>query len=624
VISFLALKVMEFNERRNFMDKKVGAVFQKNNKCHFCVWAPSAETVELIIKDKKEPYPLSRDEEGYWSGIISEIPPGTLYKYKLNQESEFPDPASRSQPDGVHSWSQVIDPNAHSWKDDHWKGRELADMRIYELHVGTFTSKGTFEAIIEKLDHLEELGINTIELMPIAQFPGDRNWGYDGVYPFAAQDSYGGVAGLKKLIDACHVRNFSILLDVVYNHFGPEGNYISQFGPYFTDKYHTPWGSAINFDDEYSDPVRHHFIQNALMWLEEYHFDGLRLDAIHEIIDRGARHFLKELSEKTDALEQKTGKRYILIAESDLNDTRLVREYDKGGYGLEGQWVDDFHHAVHTVLTGENSGYYSDYGKMEYLAKTFEKAFIYDGTYSSFRKKTVGNSPKGLDPSKFVVCIQNHDQVGNRPVGERLAELVSFEKQKLAAAIMLSSAFVPMLFMGEEYGEENRFQYFVSHGDADLVKAVQEGRKREFKYFFQSHKDQEFPDPQAQETFNRSKLNWNFKKEEEKNYLFEFYKNLLKLKKEGKFDLFGEEELVTEADEEKKILTVSAGKGNSSLTGIFNFGNNPYSEEFSAENAPEVILSSADKKWGGKLEEGDIFQEGTITVPPEAALIFAS
>ena len=332
------------------MGKKVGAVYKGENNCHFCVWAPNAEAVEVIIKDRENSISLAQDQKGYWTGNSSEVPPGILYKFRLDKESEFPDPASLSQPEGVHSWSQVIDHGAHTWQDNSWKGRELANMVIYELHVGTFTPQGTFEAVIEKLDHLIELGVNTIEIMPVAQFPGNRNWGYDGVYPFAAQNSYGGVTGLKKLIDACHAKDLAVLLDVVYNHLGPEGNYISQYGPYFTDKYHTPWGSAINFDDEYADQVRNHFIQNALMWLEDFHFDGLRLDAIHEIIDRGARHFLKELSEKTDELEQKTGRKYVLIAESDLNDSRIVADYDRGGYGLEGQWVDDFHHGVHTCL----------------------------------------------------------------------------------------------------------------------------------------------------------------------------------------------------------------------------------------------------------------------------------
>ncbi|NJW53237.1 malto-oligosyltrehalose trehalohydrolase [Salinimicrobium sp. CDJ15-91] len=603
------------------MGKKVGAEYLGNGICEFCVWAPQVDSVEVVIRENTRSYPLTQDKKGYWHTRLSEIEPGSHYKFRLNGESELPDPASKSQPEGVHSWSQIIDPGAHSWKDNGWKGRELSEMIIYELHVGTFTPQGSFEAIINKLDHLEELGINTIELMPIAQFPGERNWGYDGVYPFAAQHSYGGAAGLKKLVDTCHARNFSILLDVVYNHLGPEGNYISEFGPYFTDKYHTPWGSAINFDDDYADAVRNHFIQNALMWLEEYHFDGLRLDAIHEIIDRGARHFLKELSEETDLLEQKTNRNYVLIAESDLNDTRIIADYEKGGYGLEGQWVDDFHHAVHTILTGENSGYYSDFGKMEYLAKTFKQAFIYDGIYSPFRKRSIGNSPKGFGPENFVICIQNHDQVGNRPVGERLSQLVSFEAQKLAAATLLTAGFVPMLFMGEEFGEKNPFQYFVSHGDPDLVKAVQEGRKKEFEYFFRSHKDLDFPDPQAEETFKNSKLNWHFKEDEEKIKLFEFYKKLLDLKKKKVFALFGTADLTTEADEGNKTLKISAENNTEQLFGIYNFGSSTYREDFPEKKPPEIILSSADRKWGGPLDEQPS-QQKEIVVMPEAVVIY--
>ena len=604
------------------MGKKVGAVYKGGEKVEFCVWAPLAESVEIIFKDSEEPIPLSIDDKGYWRREVQEIQPGTLYKFQIDQKHEFPDPASLSQPQGVHSWSQVVDHSSHSWQDKNWKGRELSEMIIYELHVGTFTPDGTFEAIIEKLDHLEELGINTIELMPVAQFPGERNWGYDGVYPYAAQSSYGGVEGLKKLVDACHSRGFSILLDVVYNHLGPEGNYISQYGPYFTDKYHTPWGSALNFDDEYSDQVRNHFIQNALMWLEDFHFDGLRLDAIHEIIDRGARHFLKELSEKTDKLESKTGRKYVLIAESDLNDTRLVQDYSKGGYGLEGQWVDDFHHAVHTILTGETAGYYSDYGEMEYLAKAFKQAFIYDGKYSPFRKKTLGNSPRGFAPSNFVICIQNHDQVGNRLLGERLSQLVDLEKQKLAAATMLIAPFVPMLFMGEEFGEKNPFQYFISHGDPDLVKAVQEGRKKEFQYFFESHSDAKFPDPQAEETFENSKLNWNFNENEQQKQLFEYYKFLLKLKKENAFAPFADKNLKTEVNEEQMLLKISAEGETSALLAFLNFGEVDYSEKLPKESQPEVILSSADPKWGGNVENDDLFSSEEIQIPAGAVVIF--
>lgn len=603
------------------MGKKVGAACLEEEKIKFRTWAPEADSVEVVFKENKEPLILSKDEKGYWEGVSKSARPGTLYKYRINNKEEYPDPASKSQPEGVHSWSEVVS-ETFNWKDGSWKGLSLDKMIIYELHVGTFTPEGTFEAIIKKLDYLEELGVNTIEIMPISQFPGSRNWGYDGVYPFAAQDSYGGSHGLKTLIDHCHQRGFAVLLDVVYNHFGPEGNYISKFGPYFTDKYHTPWGSAINFDDEYSDQVRNHFIQNALMWLSEYHFDGLRLDAIHEIIDRGAKHFLKELSENVDALEEKTGRSIVLIAESDLNDTRLIKDYNRGGYGLEGQWVDDFHHSLHTILTSESAGYYEDYGSLELLAKTYRQAFVYDGMYSPFRKKTLGNSPKGCQKSQFVISLQNHDQVGNRLLGERISSLVSFEKNKLAAGVLLTAPFVPMLFMGEEFGETNPFQYFISHGDRDLVKAVQEGRKKEFEYFL--NEAGEFPDPQSEKTFEQSKLNWKFGEDAQKKALFEFYKELLRLKKAGAFDVYRKAEIKTETDENNRLLKTSAEGEEDGLFGIFNFGSSSYSEEISEEENVEVIIASADEKWLGSERTDQLKRRDALKVPPESFVIYRS
>jgi maltooligosyltrehalose trehalohydrolase len=423
------------------------------------------------------------------------------------------------------------------------------------------------------------------------------------------------------MIDACHQKGVAVILDAVYNHMGPEGNYLSQFGPYFTDKYQTPWGAALNFDDKYSDAVRNFFLENARMWLEEFHFDGLRLDAIHEIIDRGAKHLLKELSQEVDELQEKTGKQYVLIAESDLNDTKIINSYEKGGFGLEGQWVDDFHHSLHTVLTGENEGYYEDYGKMEQLAKAFKQAFVYDGQYSRFRKRTVGNSPAGLEFSKFVVSIQNHDQIGNRLLGERLPKLVSFEGLKLAAGVLLTSPFVPMLFMGEEFAEENPFQYFISHGDPDLVKAVQQGRKREFEYFNSQTKG-DFSDPQARETFNDSKLNWGFKEEPTKNALFEYYKYIISLKKDGAFNSFRNEIIKTEVNEEKKTIQVLSG-ADKKLIALFNFSNKN-EEVLLPEGLKgwELILASADKKWNGTYDFPSDFKGGEkINLPAHSLII---
>ena len=577
------------------MGRKVGAECTPERNCKFTVWAPTANAVEVVLKNREEPVMMQKDESGYWSKEIQQVGPGDYYKFRLNSEKEHPDPASRSQPKGVHEWSQVVDSNSHEWKDNSWGGIPLSEMIIYELHVGTFTPEGTFEAVINKLDHLKELGVNTLEIMPVSQFPGNRNWGYDGVYPYAAQTSYGGAEGLKKMIDACHQAGFAVLLDAVYNHMGPEGNYLSEFGPYFTTKYETPWGKALNFDDAFSDDVRNFFIQNAIMWMEEFHFDGLRLDAIHEIIDLGARHFLKELSLETDKLEKKTGRKYTLIAESDLNDTEIINSYEKGGFGLEAQWVDDFHHSLHTLLTGENEGYYQDFGSLELLAKSFRQAFVYDGKYSTFRKRTVGSDPAGLDSSSFVVCIQNHDQVGNRPLGDRLSQQVSLERQKLAAGILLASAFTPMLFMGEEFAEDQPFQYFVSHGDPDLVKAVQEGRKREFRYFL-DHSG-EFPDPQSEETFQRSKINWDFRRNETKNVIFGYYKELIQLRKNGAFGDFRSKKITTETDNDRELIKISAGK----LFAVFNFNLEPQ-EVLLPKNPQEwkVLIASGDKKWQGR------------------------
>ncbi|MGM1056913.1 MAG: malto-oligosyltrehalose trehalohydrolase [Bacteroidota bacterium] len=602
------------------MRRKIGAAYNSNDKITFTVWAPLRNKVKVIFKDRPS-VALTKDHLGYWEKEVSGIPIGSYYKFRLDEKEDFPDPASRYQPLGVHSWSAIVNQNSFSWNDSSWKGISLDQMVIYELHIGTFTRKGTFEAVISKLDHLLELGINCIEILPISQFPGDRNWGYDGVYPFAAQESYGGPEGLKKMIDACHQKGVAVILDAVYNHMGPEGNYLSQFGPYFTEKYQTPWGAALNFDDKYSDEVRNFFLENGRMWLEEFHFDGLRLDAIHEIIDRGAKHLLKELSLEVDKLQERTGKEYVLIAESDLNDTKVINPYEKGGFGLEGQWVDDFHHSLHTVLTGEQEGYYMDYGTMEQLAKAFKQAFVYDGQYSHFRKRTVGNSPAGLEFSKFVVSIQNHDQIGNRLLGERLSDLVSFEGLKLAAGVLFTSPYIPMLFMGEEFAEKNPFHYFISHGDADLVKAVQQGRKREFEYFNSETKG-DFSDPQGTETFNDSKLNWNFKEEPAKKYLFEYYKYLIHLKKEGAFNAFRNNEITTEVDEERKILQVLSSADNK-LMALFNF-NNENEEVLLPEvvKSWKLILASADKKWKGTHNFPSDFAGGEkINLPANSLII---
>ncbi len=480
---------------------RLGAYYLGDRRCEFTVWAPNAETVSLqILTPQPRTIPMQQKEWGYWQVTADEIEPGTRYLYQLNGGETRPDPASYAQPEGVHGPSQVIDQH-FVWNDQGWSGVPLDNMIIYELHVGTFTPEGTFEAIIPRLPDLRELGITAIEIMPIAQFPGSqpagegsayRNWGYDGVYPFAVQNSYGGPQGLKKLVEACHKEGIAVVLDVVYNHFGPEGNYMSHFGPYFTETYRTPWGSAINFDDAHSPDVRSFFIQNALHWLQDYHIDALRLDAIQAIYDLGAKHFLEELAENVAELSQQDGRRRYLIAESDLNNPRIIRSPDKGGYGLDAQWSDDFHHALHALLTGSDIGYYQDFGTCEHLAKAYRDTFVYDWKYSPHRQRFHGSSALDCPLTQFVVCIQNHDQIGNQMLGERLFQLISFESLKLAAGAVLLSPYIPLLFMGEEYGEEAPFTYFVSHSDPELIQAVRKGRKQEFEAF---HYDGEPPIP---------------------------------------------------------------------------------------------------------------------------------
>ncbi|MDX5347413.1 MAG: malto-oligosyltrehalose trehalohydrolase [Hymenobacteraceae bacterium] len=562
------------------------------------MWAPEAKQVRLqITAPEKQQVEMQPEEQGYWVAELQQVQPGTKYFFKLDDKPQRPDPASLWQPEGVHKASAVVNHHEFNWTDSNWQVFPLEQMIIYELHIGTFTDEGTFEAAIEKIPYLKELGVNTIELMPVAQFPGSRNWGYDGVYPFAAQQSYGGPDGLKKLINACHEQELAVVLDVVYNHMGPEGNYLNDFGPYFTDKYHTPWGKALNFDDAFSDPVRNFFIQNALMWLRDYHFDGLRLDAVHAIFDTGAKHILQELAEQVRELEHQTKKTYYLIAESDLNDVRVVLPKNQGGFGMDGQWSDDFHHALHTVATGESDGYYADFGKLEQLQQAMQNTFVYNGRYSSHRHKTFGNDATHLPAKQFVVCSQNHDQVGNRMLGERLSELVSADMLKVVAATVLLSPYVSMLFMGEEYAEPNPFLYFVSHSDKELIKAVREGRKREFKAFAWQG---EAPDPQAEETFERSKLSWIYEKESKNRFIWQFYKQLIQLRKEHPVLQFhSKKHLKTTADAAQKLLIMERwNDAGDKVICYFNFGDKPAALSLPDGNW-QVLLNSSDEKWGG-------------------------
>ncbi|HUF28689.1 MAG TPA: malto-oligosyltrehalose trehalohydrolase [Gemmatimonadaceae bacterium] len=496
----------------------------------FSVWAPAVERVRVSIRrgDGASEHELDAVGGGTWETTVETAGAGTRYRFLLDDGPGLPDPCSRFQPEGVHGPSEVVDPAAHEWRDGGWSGIEMADYIIYELHVGTFTEAGTFDAAIEKLPVLKELGVTAIELMPVAEFPGSRNWGYDGVDLYAPHSAYGGPAGLRRLVDAAHGNGLAVILDVVYNHFGPEGNYLPQFGPYLTEYYRTPWGPAVNYDGAHSDAVRRFVVDNALYWLTEYHIDGLRLDAVHGIYDFGARHVLEELTDEVHTQGRHLGRRIKVIAESDLNDPRLIRPAERGGFGMDAQWADDLHHALHATLTGEGSGYYEDFQSgVSDIATALADRFIYAGRYSSHRRRRHGAPATDVPADRFVVCLQNHDQVGNRAAGERISMLVPFERQKLGAALYLLSPYVPMLFMGEEWGETNPFQYFVSHTDPELVEAVRQGRRREFEAFGWGD---DVPDPQSEETFRRSRVWWGRAAEPGHAELRALYRDMLHLR----------------------------------------------------------------------------------------------
>lgn len=566
---------------------------------HFAVWAPQREKIELHLQsDRSQFLPMERDELGYFHATVADAREASTYFYRLDGGSERPDPASRFQPDGVHGASQLVHTANFPWSDASWRGPSLEDSVFYELHVGTFTPEGTFAALIPHLDRLADLGVTTIELMPISQFPGGRNWGYDGVYPFAAQNTYGPPRDLQKFVDEAHARGLAVALDVVYNHLGPEGNYLSAYGPYFTDHYRTPWGAALNFDGHQSDEVRFFFIQSALYWLEQFHIDALRLDAIHGIFDASAVPFLAEMSTAVAALSTRLNRRIHLIAESDLNDARTVASTERFGIGMDAQWSDDFHHSVHTLLTREDSGYYADFGDIHHLAVTLQNGWYYSGHYSRYRQRRFGNTPPQGERSRFVVCNQNHDQVGNRAMGERLSSLVSFESLKLAAGITILSSFVPLLFMGEEYGETAPFLYFTSHGDEELAEAVRRGREAEFARFEWRG---DVPDPQSESTFASSKLDHTLASQEPHRTLHRFYKMLFQFKRSHRLTE-ARQIRVTEYPDEQALLTLHA-IDSTLIAALFHFGDSPATLTIELPpGAWETRIDSADPEWLGKGE----------------------
>jgi maltooligosyltrehalose trehalohydrolase len=609
--------------RAAIQERTIGVNFNEQGRAEILVWAPLAQKVELQVTESKAPLSLTKEAYGYWRLQTGALKQGDRYKFVIDGTA-YPDPASLSQPEGVHGHSQAIDSKTFAWKDKEWNNLPLEDYILYELHTGTFTPEGTFAAIEKKLDHLIELGINAIELMPVAQFPGARNWGYDGVFPFAVQHSYGGHEGLKKLVNTCHQKGFAVVLDVVYNHLGPEGNYLGAYGPFFTDKYNTPWGGAINFDDAWCDGERHYFIENALMWFRDFHIDALRLDAVHAIKDFSPNHILREIKQHVNALMQETGRTHYLIAELDLNDNRFINPLNEGGYGMDGQWIDEFHHALRVSATGERTGYYADFDGIEHLAKAYRDAYVFDGQYSEHRKKFFGVKADNNPGRQFVVFSQNHDQVGNRMLGERTSELVSFEMQKLLAGAVLVSPFLPMLFMGEEWGEPNPFQYFVSHTDAELAEAVRKGRKAEFAAF---HALGEAPDPMAEATFNNSKLQWHLLGDTKHQTLFRYYKQLIAFRKQHPaLHRLNRKQVEANSINGTQALFLHRWHETQHVFCLLNFSKAPCPFNPPFENGPwTCLLNSADEQWNGTTpvpQESNNSQP--VTIPAEAILIYTN
>jgi len=576
---------------------ELGCTHIGGGRYEFLVWAPRAKKVEVHIVSPAERFAEMAPEAcGYHRAVIEGLKPGDRYFYCLDSATDRPDPASRLQPD-VHGPSEIPDLR-FDWRDSRWRGLPLEKYILYELHVGAFTPEGTLDAIVPRLGDLKELGVTSIELMPLAQFPGARNWGYDGVYPYAVHTAYGGPLALKRLVDACHQHGLAVTLDVVYNHLGPEGNYLSSFGPYFTDRYKTPWGDALNFDLQMSDEVRRYFIDNALYWITEFHVDALRLDAVHAVIDSSALPFVEQLSLAVHERAKELDREVQVIAESDRNDSRITRGLEKGGWGLDGTWDDDIHHAVHVLLTGEQTGYYADFGGISRLATGFHEGFVYSGQYSAYRKRSHGNSARDLPGRRFVVFSQNHDQVGNRMLGERLSSLVSFESLKLAAGAILLSPFVPLIFMGEEYGEKAPFLYFVSHSDPALIEAVRKGRAEEFRAF---RWEGESLDPQSVDTFARCKLHWDERDSGEHGVLRAFYKELLRVRREvpalASLDMQG---VRATPDEKNDVLVVRRPHERGEAVIVFHFGAEPARVPLPVSCGSWIkLIDSADERWAG-------------------------
>lgn len=572
----------------------------------FRVWAPKANNVGVCMDDAV--HAMEKTDGGWWQIDVASANAGSDYAFIIDKTGPaLPDPRSAWQPQGVHGPSRVVDHTAFAWTDAEWQAPPLARAIIYELHVGTFTVEGTFDAAQQRLSYLSDLGITHVELMPVGAFPGKHGWGYDGVDLFAPHQAYGGQEALKRFVNACHEHGLAVLLDVVYNHLGPSGNYLARFGPYFTHAHHTPWGDAVNLEGAGSHEVRRFFCDNALMWLRDYHFDGLRLDAVHAYMDRSAIHFMEQLSTEVRALETETDKHYAVIAESDLNDPRFVKPVEAGGYGMDAAWSDDFHHALVTVLTAKRTGYYSDFGSIADLAKALKSVFVYDGIYSPHRDRIQGRPVEGIPAWRFFGYSQNHDQTGNRARGERLCQLVNADRAKIAAAVVLTSPFVPMLFQGEEWAASSPFQYFTDHEDAELGRLVSEGRKKEFAAFGWNPDD--VPDPQDEQTFLRSKLNWEEQSRQPHSDMLDWYRKLILLRMSHADLTNGSlEETQVEYSEEQKWLVLRRG----AIEVVVNLGSHPLKRRVSC--GASILMASGPT----------MLEQALLKIEPDSVVILNS
>jgi maltooligosyltrehalose trehalohydrolase len=574
--------------------------------CEFSVWAPSAAEVELLLPEAPK-RPMTRGDDGWWR-TTANAAADTTYAFSLDGGHPRSDPRGLRLPDGPHGWSQRYDPAGFAWTDAGWTGVDLAGAVVYELHVGTFTPGGSLDSAVERLDHLVRLGVDVVELMPLAPFPGRHGWGYDGVAPYAVHEEYGGPAALQRFVDAAHAAGLAVCLDVVYNHLGPDGSYLEEFGPYLTDRHQTPWGRAVNLDGPESDAVRRWVLDNVRQWLRDFHVDGLRLDAVHALHDDRALHILEEMSAEVDDLAARTGRRHWLVAESDRNDPRTVTPrgpgYEVGGLGNHAQWADDVHHALHVALTGETQGYYADFADPGALAKTMRSPFFHDGTWSSFRGRVHGRPVDDSVPGwRFVASLQTHDQVGNRALGDRLSAHLSPGRLACGAAILLTSPWTPMLFMGEEWGASTPWQYFTDHTDPAIAKAVREGRRAEFAEHGWDRAD--VPDPQDPDTFTRSRLDWDEPAREPHARLLRWYRDLVALRRDRE-DLRDPWRVGLEVAYDQAAGTFRMRRGAHQV--LANLSDEPRC--FDAQG--EVLLA-----W----QPGVTCVDGRVQVPPECAVV---